>query len=66
MRRTPDWLWLDADDVVSDTFVALDRGHVVCIPGLQYKTIVSVARRMPFGVLGAATRRMRGRGPRRA
>ena len=59
MRRTPDWLWLDADDVVSDTFVALDRGHVVCVPGLQYKTIVSVARRMPFRVLSAATRRTR-------
>ena len=59
MRRTPDWLWLDADDVVSDTFVALDRGHVVCVPGLQYKTLVSVARRMPFRVLAAATRRTR-------
>ena len=59
MRRTPDWLWLDADDVVSDMFVALDRGHVVCVPGLQYKTIVSVARRMPFRVLAAATNRTR-------
>ncbi len=65
MRRTPDWLWLDADDVVSDAFAALDRGHAVCVPGRQYRAIVSVARRMPFGVLGAATRRLRGRGPRR-
>lgn len=59
MRRTPDWLWLDADDVVSDAFTALERGHVVCVPGLQYKTIVSVARRMPFRVLAAANRRAR-------
>ena len=59
MRRTPDWLWLDADDVVSDALTALERGHVVCVPGLQYKTIVSVARRMPFRVLAAANRRAR-------
>jgi len=59
MRRTPDWLWLQADDVVSDAFAALDRGHVVCVPGLQYKTIVGVARRLPFRVLAAANRRTR-------
>ena len=66
MRRTPEWLWLDADDVVSDAFDALDRGQVVCVPGSQYKTLVGVARRMPFRVLGTATRRLRGRGPRRS
>ncbi len=66
MRRTPEWLWLDADDVVSDAFAALDRGQVVCVPGTQYKTLVGVARRLPFRVLGTATRRLRGRGPRRS
>jgi short-subunit dehydrogenase len=59
MRRTPDWLWLDADDVVSDALTALARGQVVCVPGLQYKTLVAVARRLPFRVLAAATGRTR-------
>ena len=59
MRRTPDWLWLDADDVVSDAFAALDRGHVVCVPGLQYKTMVTLARHIPTRVLSAVARRVR-------
>jgi short-subunit dehydrogenase len=63
MRRTPDWLWLDADDVVSDAFTALDRGHVVCVPGVQYKTIVGVTRRLPFRLVQRVTRvRRRRRG----
>ncbi len=66
MDSTPPWLWLDANDVVSEALAALDRGQVVCVPGTQYKTLVGVARRMPFRVLGAATRRLRGRGPRRS
>jgi short-subunit dehydrogenase len=60
MRRTPDWLWLDADDVVSDAFTALDRGHVVCVPGVQYKTIVGVTRRLPFRLVQRVTRVRRG------
>jgi short-subunit dehydrogenase len=60
MRRTPDWLWLDADDVVSDAFAALDRGHIVCVPGLQYKTMVTLARHVPTRVLSAVARRVRG------
>lgn len=64
MRRLPGWLWLDAGEVVSDTFAALDRGRVVCVPGRPYQVLVALARRLPFGLLAAATRRLRG--PRRA
>ena len=53
MRRTPDWLWLDAEEVVSDAFTALARGTVVCVPGVQYKTIVTVARHVPARALSA-------------
>ena len=60
MRRTPDWLWLEADDVVSDAFAALARGHVVCVPGLPYKAMVTVARHVPTRVLSAVARRVRG------
>ena len=33
MRRTPDWLWLNADEVVSDAFAACDRGQTCACPG---------------------------------
>ncbi len=59
MRRTPDWMWLQADDVVSDAFSALDRGHVVCVPGMQYKTAVALARHVPTRVLSSLARRTR-------
>jgi hypothetical protein len=60
MSRTPDWLWLDADEVVAEAFDALDRGRVVCVPGLQYKTLVTLSRHTPMRVLSAAARRIRG------
>ncbi len=66
MRRTPDWLWLDADDVVSEAFAALDRGQIVCVPGLQYKTIVTVARHLPTRLYGGVARRLRPASRRRS
>lgn len=60
MRRTPDWLWLDADEVVAESFAALARGRVVCVPGTLYKTLVTVARHVPTRLLGPVTRRLRG------
>jgi short-subunit dehydrogenase len=56
MRRTPDWLWLDADEVVDQAFAALARGTVVAVPGAQYKTIVGVVRHLPVRALAAAGR----------
>jgi short-subunit dehydrogenase len=61
MRRTPDWLWLDADEVVEDAFAALARGTVVCVPGAQYKTLVTLARHVPTRLLTSVSRRVRGR-----
>jgi len=59
MARTPDWLWLDADQVVDDAFAALARGSVVCVPGAQYKTIVTMARHLPTRAVTAVNRRLR-------
>lgn len=60
MARTPEWMWLDAEDVVDESFAALARGRVVCVPGTQYKTLVALARHLPTRVLTAASRRVRG------
>jgi short-subunit dehydrogenase len=64
MRRTPDWLWLDAEEVVDEAFAALARGTVVCVPSPQYKTIVAVARHLParaWSGIGRQVRRRRRR-----
>lgn len=61
MRRTPDWMWLEAEEVVADAFAALARGSVVCVPGAQYKTFVTVARHLPTRAISVVTRRMRGK-----
>lgn len=47
MRGVPDWMWLDADQVVADGLHALRRGKAVCVPGTQYKAIVAGARHLP-------------------
>ena len=67
MRRTPDWLWLDADDVVVGRVrcATCDRGHAVCVPGLQYKAIVDAwPGTCRTRVLSAVARRVRGTRPR--
>jgi hypothetical protein len=60
MRRTPEWMWLDVDEVVEESMKALARGQVVCVPGRQYKTLVGLARHVPLGLLARAAQRVRG------
>lgn len=43
----PNWLWLDADRVVDEALLDLDRGVLVSVPGAQYKVIVALARHLP-------------------
>ncbi len=59
MSGPPSWLWLQADDVVSESFAALARGRVLCVPGRQYKTVVAVARLLPTRLISAVSRRRR-------
>jgi hypothetical protein len=61
MRRTPGWLWLDADEVVDAAFDALGRGRTVCVPGRQYQALVAVARHAPPRLVAAVVRRSRRR-----
>lgn len=48
MRRLPKFLWLNADHVVEDGYQAVMRNQAICIPGLQYRAIVAVVRRLPL------------------
>lgn len=58
----PDWLWLDAPDVVRAALADFGRGRPVSVPGAQYKALSMVARYAPRPLV----RRLSGvRGPDR-
>ena len=59
LSSTPEWMWLDAERVVNDTFRDLDRGRVVSVPSATYKALSLVARHAPRA---AVTRFQRRRG----
>ncbi|MGZ4589685.1 MAG: SDR family NAD(P)-dependent oxidoreductase [Actinomycetes bacterium] len=60
MSSTPDWLWLEADDVVDTALRDLRRGAPVSVPGVQYKAIVGLSRHAPIRTLNRVARRVRG------
>lgn len=65
MSGTPQWLWLDADDVVAEALRDLGRGRLVSVPDWRYKVAVFALRHAPAGLLRAVARDTRGRiGPR--
>jgi short-subunit dehydrogenase len=47
MAKTPNFMWLEVDDVIQASFADLERGNVLCIPGAQYKTIATASRLLP-------------------
>jgi short-subunit dehydrogenase len=60
MSKTPNWLWLNATQVVDDALRDLRRGAAVSVPGAQYKAIVALARHAPVQTLNRVARRVRG------
>lgn len=50
MNRLPKFLWLDATKVAEQGYRAVMRNQPICVPGLQYKTIVGLSRLLPMGV----------------
>jgi uncharacterized protein len=52
------WWWMSADDVVSASLAALDRGGpIVVVPGWQYKAAVFLARHIPLRIKQRLTQR---------
>ncbi|MEI7778343.1 MAG: SDR family oxidoreductase [Actinomycetes bacterium] len=47
MGSLPEWLWLDADDVVAAGLKSVRRGRPVSVPGVQYKVLAALARYSP-------------------
>lgn len=47
LSGTKEWLWLDADRVVSDALADLARGKTVSVPGAQYKAVAAATHLLP-------------------
>ena len=44
MTGLPNFMWLEADRVVSESWQAALKGKAICIPGWQYKVLSAIAR----------------------
>ena len=44
MSGLPNFMWLEADRVVADSWRAAMAGRAICIPGWQYKILSTIAR----------------------
>jgi short-subunit dehydrogenase len=53
----PDFLWLDADRVVTDALRDLRKGVLVSVPGAQYKTLVALGKLVPRNLAGRLSSR---------
>ncbi|OBB92589.1 SDR family oxidoreductase [Mycobacterium sp. 852002-40037_SCH5390672] len=58
MAKSPSFMWLEVDDVVSQSLADIARGKVISIPGLQYKAIIAAERLMPRTLMRAVTKRI--------
>jgi uncharacterized protein len=58
--KVPSFMWLEVDDVVSDSLAEIARGKVIIVPSIQYKTIVAAGRLMPRNLLRVTGRRVGG------
>jgi short-subunit dehydrogenase len=47
----PDWMWLDAGELVRQGLADLDRGVAVSIPTLRYKALAALSRAMPASLV---------------
>ncbi|MCW6003190.1 SDR family oxidoreductase [Micromonospora sp. CPCC 205371] len=61
MSKTPEWMWLRADDVVRDALRDLGKGKVVSVPDWKYKLAVFGLRHVPRRLLQGVSRDVRGR-----
>ncbi|WP_225946288.1 SDR family NAD(P)-dependent oxidoreductase [Plantactinospora soyae] len=59
--KTPEWMWLRADDVVRDALRDLDRDRMVSVPDWKYKLVVFGLRHAPNRLWRAVARDTRGR-----
>ncbi len=50
-KSAPPWMWLEAETVVETSLRQHDAdGPVICVPGIQYKVLVFLARHIPVWI----------------
>jgi short-subunit dehydrogenase len=57
MNRMPRWIWLQADDVARAGIDAVERGKVLAVPGLVYKSVCVLVKLLPGSWLLALMKR---------
>ncbi|BBX64892.1 dehydrogenase [Mycobacterium saskatchewanense] len=60
MAKLPSFMWLEVDDVVSQSLADVAAGKVISIPGVQYKALVTAGRLIPRGLLRGVVKRVGG------
>jgi uncharacterized protein len=55
--NVPGWMWMSADQVVSASLAALERGPVVVVPGWRNRLFLTATRFRPVFTLVRAVRR---------
>jgi len=60
MRRTPSWMWLDADRVVAEGLADARSGAVVSVPSKRYKAMLLLVKVLPRSVIRWALSEHRG------
>ena len=53
--KIPDFLWLDADQLVAECLLDVQRGKVVSIPSRRYKVLIFLARHAPRAAVRRAS-----------
>ena len=61
MSKTPNFMWLDADELVADALRDLRRGKVVSVPTVRYKVAAFALRHLPRALVRWGARDTRGR-----
>jgi short-subunit dehydrogenase len=54
-QRIPEWMWLDADKLVTAALADLARGKAVSIPDPRYKALMGAVKLAPRGLLSGLT-----------
>ena len=50
-KSAPPWMWLEAETVVETSLRQYEgNGAVICVPGVQYKVLVFLARHIPLWI----------------
>ena len=63
MTKLPQWMWLDAPDLVSQALADVEKGAVISIPGRQYQAIAAALRVVPRSLVRRTGRSVHRPGP---